>query len=88
MAPWKCPDCGVWWAGLEHRCQPAGTGAPTWPYQPIGIGTVSTTTPRCTCPEKRGNNYTGYCPIHDVTVTYSPPTNWSDRLNEEGQVLS
>jgi hypothetical protein len=20
MGPYKCPDCGVWWAGLEHRC--------------------------------------------------------------------
>jgi hypothetical protein len=19
--PHKCPDCGVWWAGFEHRCQ-------------------------------------------------------------------
>lgn len=18
--PYKCPDCGVWWAGFEHRC--------------------------------------------------------------------
>lgn len=20
MGPFKCPDCGVWWAGVEHRC--------------------------------------------------------------------
>ena len=20
-APFKCPDCGIWWAGLEHRCK-------------------------------------------------------------------
>lgn len=20
MGPFKCPDCGVWWAGFEHRC--------------------------------------------------------------------
>ncbi|MFH0917021.1 MAG: hypothetical protein V1912_11345 [bacterium] len=19
--PHKCPECGVWWVGLEHRCQ-------------------------------------------------------------------
>lgn len=21
MGPFKCPDCGVWWAGFEHRCR-------------------------------------------------------------------
>ena len=20
--PWKCPDCGTWWSGFEHRCRP------------------------------------------------------------------
>ena len=19
--PYKCPDCGIWWAGYEHRCK-------------------------------------------------------------------
>jgi hypothetical protein len=22
MGPFKCPDCGIWWAGPEHRCRP------------------------------------------------------------------
>jgi hypothetical protein len=21
MGPFKCPECGVWWAGEEHRCK-------------------------------------------------------------------
>jgi hypothetical protein len=21
MGPFKCPECGVWWVGLEHRCK-------------------------------------------------------------------
>lgn len=25
MGPYKCPDCGIWWAGFEHRCQPSAT---------------------------------------------------------------
>lgn len=20
--PFKCPDCGTWWVGAEHRCRP------------------------------------------------------------------
>lgn len=20
FGPYKCPDCGVWWSGFEHRC--------------------------------------------------------------------
>ena len=30
MGPFKCVECGVWWAGMEHRCKPlqpaTGTG--------------------------------------------------------------
>ncbi len=25
MGPYKCPECGVWWAGFEHRCRPSET---------------------------------------------------------------
>lgn len=25
MGPYKCPDCGVWWAGFGHRCAPVIT---------------------------------------------------------------
>ncbi len=68
MGPFKCPDCGIWWAGLEHRCKwydlhpPATTDTKPW----SGDFTV-----RCTCPPDRGDNYLGTCPIHDVTVTYT-----------------
>ena len=29
MGPFKCPECGIWWAGLEHRCRivPPADGA-------------------------------------------------------------
>ncbi len=34
MGPFKCPDCGVWWAGFEHRCPDVytapNTNAPMW----------------------------------------------------------
>lgn len=46
--PFKCPDCGVWWTGVEHRCAPLidSTGSQplvirTWP--PFGSATASTT---------------------------------------------
>lgn len=66
MAPWKCPDCGVWWAGLEHRCAPVQTGTRP-PTRPFTITTDSFTV-RCTCPPDRGDNYHGTCLLHDVMV--------------------
>ena len=21
--PYKCSECGIWWAGIEHRCKPS-----------------------------------------------------------------
>jgi len=53
--PWKCEDCGTWWSGLEHRCQPpmTSTGGPPMtstgtfvitPYPPFS-GSGSTTDP-------------------------------------------
>jgi len=47
MAPWKCPDCGTWWSGLEHRCQPPMTSTGTFvitPYPPFW-GSGNTTDP-------------------------------------------
>jgi len=74
MAPWKCLDCGTWWSGLEHRCPPTSTSTgpsqhyiPPQPYIPQTSGF----TVRCTCPLNRGDNYSGYCPIHDVQVACS-----------------
>ena len=30
--PVKCPDCALWWRGMEHRC---GTRLKDWyPYMP------------------------------------------------------
>ena len=31
MGPYKCPECGVWWSGLEHRCQKPVLGKDTNP---------------------------------------------------------
>jgi hypothetical protein len=56
--PYHCVDCGVWWAGFEHRCH-----APVLKYD-TDISTV-----RCTCPPDRGDNFLGTCPIHDVQST-------------------
>ena len=46
MGPFKCPDCGVWWAGFEHRCAPlvdsTGTNIVIIPYTPP-MGTASST---------------------------------------------
>jgi hypothetical protein len=28
MGPFKCPECGVWWAGFEHRCRSVPTTGP------------------------------------------------------------
>lgn len=74
MAPFKCPDCGVWWAGLEHRCAPtvAATGAvPVGSYDTLGVA------PICTCHPKIdwSKTYVGDlppCPVHrwPSTITY------------------
>lgn len=41
----KCPDCGTWWRGSEHRCPPRGLGGtagqpayPPYPYGSTGKG--------------------------------------------------
>jgi hypothetical protein len=63
MAPWKCPDCGVWWAGLEHRCQPTVT-----------TGGVTYATWVCNCTyDDHGLRIkqTAWCPVHDQSVTYT-----------------
>lgn len=58
--PWKCPDCGVWWSGLEHRCAPTVPGnstnvpPPCPPWYP----------PNWSWPPFETNPY----PLHDVRV--------------------
>lgn len=74
MGPFKCPDCGIWWAGLEHRCGPPGsdTGASrpeTWVIRPY-VPPTSTggTTSAPWCPVCEGWHIPGAGPC---TVTYS-----------------
>ena len=39
MGPFKCPECGVWWAGFEHRC-PRVTWADRTTWDPKDATTV------------------------------------------------
>jgi hypothetical protein len=65
--PFKCKDCGVWWAGFEHRCVWTVNLSSTF-----AAGDVKPDfTVRCTCPPDRGDNYAGNCPIHDVQTSYT-----------------
>jgi len=68
MAPWKCPDCGTWWSGLEHRCPPIQTWSGKITNAPPASFTVT-----CNCTWHDGVRVsTPYpCPIHDVQVTYT-----------------
>jgi hypothetical protein len=68
MGPFKCPDCGIWWAGFEHRCAPAVSTTGSVTIEPRRV----TVTPYlvCTC----GNippNYVGdwFCPVHSPQWT-------------------
>ena len=73
MGPFKCPDCGVWWAGVEHRCQPLVTGTGTIKYVPFTTGTVDTTAqtyPFCACP---ATGLLATCPAHPGISTYIWP---------------
>jgi hypothetical protein len=77
MAVLKCPDCGTWWQGNEHRCPVNTTGTSTapmevpWRWTPyVKPPLTGDATVRCTCPPSRGDNYLGMCPVHDVTILY------------------
>ena len=61
--PFKCPDCGVWWVGYEHRCAPAQKWATNVP----GISV------QCTCQFDRNGYRTddSFCPVHDCQWTYT-----------------
>jgi hypothetical protein len=78
MAPFKCPDCGVWWVGPEHRCaQPQvgpGTNAPMevpWRWTPYVPAPITSGTLRdCICHMKgRTLPEVVICPVHDITTT-------------------
>lgn len=63
--PYKCPDCGVWWSGPEHRCH----GVPSITTTD---GSNATFTARCNCTyDDHGVRIssTVWCPAHDVQVT-------------------
>jgi len=74
MGPFKCPDCGIWWAGFEHRCQPAKSASgPEWPgwIPPETVRSASSTV-RCTCDDARSTSGSKpICWVHDVQVTYT-----------------
>jgi hypothetical protein len=62
--PFKCPDCGVWWAGFEHRCR-----------APISVSVVNndpvTYTVKCICDQKGKTTPEITCPVHDILITYT-----------------
>ena len=68
--PYKCPECGIWWVGLEHRCRfvpPQTDTAPPFPTTDRNTYTVV-----CICDRKRGSvPETVVCPVHDVQVTFT-----------------
>jgi len=72
MGPYKCPDCGIWWAGLEHRCKWYDLHPPTVTTTNPPIET-NTYTVRCNCPEA---GTSGSCPLHDG-MTYTTDSRWS-----------
>jgi len=76
MGPFKCPDCGVWWAGFEHRCRPPETGAtanPPWSPGPAPTTATGTYSSPCTC-SPVGPFPSQSCPRHGWTIQYTMPT--------------
>ena len=75
MAPWKCPDCGTWWSGLEHRCAPTNA-SPYIPFQGrpevIRLAPEPTTTTSVTslpyCPICRGWHHPWVIPCSETST--------------------
>jgi hypothetical protein len=69
MIFWKCLDCGTWWSGLVHRCQPPvdSTGTFVIALDPPFPGSSNTTLPPW-CGICRGWHVPGMGPC---TRTYS-----------------
>ena len=69
MGPFKCPDCGVWWAGFEHRCRTDpeqmrtsdGTG-PVIVYPYVGPSVTGQTTAAPWCGICKGPHIPGAGP--------------------------
>ena len=69
MGPFKCPDCGVWWAGFEHRCSPTRDATDSRPWTPTTMPEpyVVTVSNECTCHLKgRTVPESVWCRIHDI----------------------
>jgi hypothetical protein len=59
--PVKCPECSVWWRGMEHRCQPVTSGIPIlppilssrglWPPPEWQRGTITVNTSSAASPQ-------------------------------------
>ena len=50
MISWKCPDCGTWWSGLEHRCPTTVDSTGTFvirPYTPFPDSGSTSNAPWC-----------------------------------------
>lgn len=65
MGPFKCPDCGIWWARFEHRCVPVMTATGTVPWivsAPIAMGGPKV----CTCPKDPYYVGDNLCPVHSL----------------------
>lgn len=68
--PVKCPDCGTWWRGEEHRC--ARTFI--WPGSPFTNQQPASYTVTCNCafdPKGYRIATSAACPVHDVQVTFT-----------------
>lgn len=77
MAPWKCPECGVWWSGLEHRCTPLGTSTGSGGTEGMNPrGNDLGESPGCNCPQYAAfpitvtSSTVSYkpCPVHPITI--------------------
>jgi hypothetical protein len=84
VRPFKCPDCGVWWTGLEHRCKTPVPATGTTPYivvrdqPPYAIGTQSL----------NSMTWCGLCAGWHIPGAGPCTATYSDHLNENGWTLS
>lgn len=73
MGPYKCPDCGVWWAAPEHRCPPTltvtstGLDALTW-------DTLSASGGLWSCTPCRAWHSERVCPRYGIPYATASPT--------------
>jgi hypothetical protein len=73
MGPFKCPDCGVWWAGVEHGCAPTQVSTGTDEF--LTPDSILRRPSGCTCPEAipllhESVSGASPCPLHPIRVTF------------------